>query len=108
MTNRRLPEDRAAAHFKREKHLVELLMQRLGQPAHDYRDPNLDAGRETGADVLMVSNGRRIGIQVTEMDTGHVQSRARAEEKKERSRQTVSIGTARGQAQSGDRGEALV
>jgi hypothetical protein len=82
MTNRRLPEDRAAAHFEREKHLVELLMQRLGQPAHDYRDPNLDAGRETGADVLMVSNGRRIGIQVTEMDTGHVQGRARAEEKK--------------------------
>jgi hypothetical protein len=82
MTNRKPPEDRVAAHFERERHLVELLMHRLGRPAHGYRDPNSDAGRETGVDVLMVSNGRRIGIQVTEIDTGHVQGRARAEEKK--------------------------
>jgi hypothetical protein len=81
-TNRRAAENRAAARFEREKHLVELLMQRRGRPLHGYRDPNAHAGRKTGVDVLMVCGVRRIGIQVTEIDTGHVQGRARAAEKK--------------------------
>jgi hypothetical protein len=71
-----------ASHFQREKHYVELLIRRLGQPACDCHDPNGLAGRETGADVSVAFDGRRIGIQVTEIDTGHPQGRARAEEKK--------------------------
>lgn len=82
MINHKPAEDRAAARFEREKTLVELLMQRLGKPVDDLRDPNALAGRETGADVLLLCNGRRIGIQVTEIDTGRVQGHARAAEKK--------------------------
>jgi hypothetical protein len=83
MTNRKLAEDRAANHFEREKHLAKLLMQRLGWPAHDYHNPNANAGRETGADVLVVSDRGRTAIQVTEIDTGPVPGRARAAEKKD-------------------------
>jgi hypothetical protein len=80
--NSRRTENRSAVRFEREKHLVALLNQRRGQPAHDYSDPNTAAGRETGVDVLMVSDEGRIGIQVTEIDTGDVQGMARADEKK--------------------------
>jgi hypothetical protein len=78
----KLAKDRASAQFERERYLTELLMQRLGRLALDYHDPNADAGREIGADVLVVLDGRRRGIQVTEIDTGPVPGHARAEEKK--------------------------
>jgi hypothetical protein len=70
-----------ASHFERERHLVALLMQRLGLTEIDFNDPNAP-GRESGADVLAVFDGRRIGIQVTEIDTGSVPGQARGEEKK--------------------------
>jgi hypothetical protein len=82
MIDNKLAKDRASAQFEREKYLTELLMQRRGRLALDYHDPNADAGRETGADVLVVLDGRRRGIQVTEIDTGPVPGQARAKEKK--------------------------
>ena len=71
-----------ASQFERDKHLVELFMQRQGWSPFEYHDPNTQA-RQTGADVLIVSGGRRIGIQVTEIDTGERRGRARAKERKE-------------------------
>jgi|SRR5215468_6873048 len=70
-----------APHFEREKHLVALLMQRLGRTECHYHDPNAP-GHESGVDVLAMSNGCRIGIQVTEVDTGLIKGVARGEEKK--------------------------
>jgi hypothetical protein len=68
-----------ASQFEREKHLVQLLVQRLGWPEVDYYDPN-PLGRQTGADVLVVSSAHRDGFQVTEIDTGHAKGRARNRE----------------------------
>jgi hypothetical protein len=82
MTNNKLAKDRASAQFDRDRYSAELLMQRLGRPVHYYHNPNAGAGRETGADVLVVDAGRRIGIQVTETDTDHVPGRQRTKEKK--------------------------
>ena len=82
MTDRKTAEDRDAARFEREKHLTKLLMQRLGRSAVAYQNPNAHAGRETGADILVLDGDRRIGIQVTEIDTGPIRGRARAKERK--------------------------
>jgi hypothetical protein len=60
------------ARYERERALVELLMRRLGLRPESYIDPNERAGVETGADVIAVVGGRRIGIQVTELDTGDI------------------------------------
>jgi len=61
--------------------LVELLMRRRGLTAETYIDPNKEAGDETGADVIAIVGGRRIGVQVTELDTGDLAGQARASEK---------------------------
>jgi hypothetical protein len=67
--------------FAREKGLVELLMRRRGLSVDQYIDPQQEANDETGADVIAVIEGRRIGIQVTELDNGEKPGRARAAEK---------------------------
>jgi hypothetical protein len=69
------------AHFLREKALAERLMNCLGNFVYHYLDPNEEAARETGIDVIVVVHGRRIGLQVTEIDTGEVAGRARRQEK---------------------------
>ena len=69
------------AKFERERGLVELLMRRHGLTAERYIDPNKEARDETGADVIAIVGGRRIGIQVTELDTGDLPGRARVSEK---------------------------
>jgi hypothetical protein len=68
--------------FVREKHLVELLLKRLGFAASGYLDPNDASGVETGVDVIAIIAQKRIGIQVTELDTGSKAGQARADEKK--------------------------
>lgn len=68
--------------FGREKHLVELLLKRLGTDASEYPDPNAACGKETGVDVVAIIAEERIGIQVTELDTGSEAGKARATEKK--------------------------
>ncbi len=55
--------------FLREKHLVSLLMQRLGIAMNEYLDPNAAPHEETGVDVVAITAISRIGIQVTELDT---------------------------------------
>jgi hypothetical protein len=67
------------ASFTREKHLVQLLAQRRGWPEVEYYDPNT-RDRQTGTDVLVVSDGRKDGFQVTEIDTGRAKGRARNRE----------------------------
>lgn len=69
--------DQAQRKFERESSLVELLMRRLGVSVEAYINPD-NATDETGADVLAVVAGRRIGIQVTELDTGAKPGRSRA------------------------------
>ncbi len=70
--------------FEAEKAKVVLLMQRLGRTIEVYEDPNYARGAagESGADVIAISSGRRIGIQVTDLDTGARLGKARAEEMK--------------------------
>jgi hypothetical protein len=72
--------------FDEEKARVALLMRRLGQPvdSDSYKNPNTARGAagESGADVVVVSNGRRVGVQVTDLDTGARPGKARAEESK--------------------------
>lgn len=67
------------ASFEKEKGRVVLLMERLGQAPDEYRDPNAGAG-ESGSDVVVVFANRRIGIQVTDLDTGDLPGAARREE----------------------------
>jgi hypothetical protein len=66
--------------FLREKYLVERLVERLGLDVDGYQDPNA-SGIETGADVTILREGRRIGVQVTVLDTGAVPGKAIAKEK---------------------------
>jgi hypothetical protein len=68
--------------FEQEKGRVALLMQRLGILPTEYQDPQPagHAREETGADVAAVVDGRRIGIQVTDLDTGDVPGEARSAE----------------------------
>jgi hypothetical protein len=69
------------AKFAREQDLVRRLVERLGLNANGYEDPNAAAGIETGADVMILCGKRRIGVQVTIVDTGAVPGRAIAAEK---------------------------
>ncbi|HME25091.1 MAG TPA: hypothetical protein VKI44_27820 [Acetobacteraceae bacterium] len=69
--------------FARERHLVMHLMQRLGIAPSEYVDPNAAAGHETGIDVVAIVKARRIGVQVTELDTGAVPGRSRGAEKRD-------------------------
>ena len=75
---------RTQSKFEMEKGRVALLMRRLEQAVDGYEDPNHDRGSvgESGADVVVVSNGRRIGVQVTDLDTGSTPGQARAAEAK--------------------------
>lgn len=66
--------------FEKEKGRVVLLMRRLGPTPDGYRVPNTTAASETGADVIALIDGRRIGIQVTDLDTGEAAGAARAAE----------------------------
>jgi hypothetical protein len=63
------------ASFEKEKGRVVLLMERLGIAPGDYLDPNATRAGQTGADVIAIIDGRRIGIQVTDIDTGEVPRR---------------------------------
>jgi hypothetical protein len=67
--------------FEREKYCVALLMQRIGQIVDKYENPN-DKARadESGADVVAVCGGPRIGVQVTDLDTGVERGQARRAE----------------------------
>lgn len=67
--------------FERESDLVKLLIHRRALSVDQYIDPQKEAHDETGADVIAVIGGRRIGIQVTELDTGDRPGQARATEK---------------------------
>ena len=69
------------AKYVREQALVELLMRRRGLTVESYVDPNTEASDETGADVIAIVGSSRIGIQVTELDTGRVAGQGRASEK---------------------------
>ena len=56
-------------------------MQRLGLAADEYEAPNSKAsGGDSGADVVVVCNGCRIGIQVTDLDTGEELGQSRKAE----------------------------
>lgn len=70
------------ASFEKERDRVVLLMKRLGIGPDEYLDPNTTRAGETGADVITILDGRRIGIQVTDLDTGEVAGTARAAEAK--------------------------
>jgi len=57
--------------YKQEKRYVETLMTRLGITVTVYDDPRRIFGRETGADVMVLTEaGKRIGVQLTTLDTG--------------------------------------
>jgi hypothetical protein len=59
-------------------------MRQLRLVPTEYRDPQAGghARDETGADVVALIDGRRVGIQVTDLDTGDVPGEARAAEAK--------------------------
>jgi hypothetical protein len=73
--------DVVADKFAREKDLVDLLMQRLDLAVSRYSDPNDQPNVETGVDVVADTALGRLGIQVTEFDTGSKPGAARAAEK---------------------------
>jgi hypothetical protein len=83
--------------FETEKARAVLLMQRLGlTPDTDYENPNAGGRQESGADVVTVIGGRRIGIQVTDIDTGEQQGHAQAAERrlaKDAAAQETTYGT---------------
>jgi len=68
--------------FDTEKARAALLLERLGITPEAYHDPNSGGAQESGADVVAVIDGRRIGIQVTDIDTGAVRGQARAAERR--------------------------
>lgn len=64
-----------------EKHRVEHLLQRLGLPWSALINPNAN-GLETGVDIVAkLSDGRSIGVQVTEIDPHTTPGKARAQER---------------------------
>ena len=62
--------------FGEETGRVAVFMRRLGQSTGSYENPN-EAHRESGADLVVVLTGRRIGIQVTDLDTGKTPGQVR-------------------------------
>src|SRR5712692_5932364 len=66
--------------FDMEQPRVGLLMQRLGFTPDKYLDPSTRGAGETGADVIAVINGHRVGVQVTDLDTGEEAGKARDKE----------------------------
>jgi len=75
--------------FVREKHLVELLLPRLDIGPAEYLDPNAELRQEIGIDVVVICCIGRVGVQVTELDTGSVAGSSRREEKRT-ARETAS------------------
>ena len=59
-----------------------LLLKRIAVDASGYLDPNDATGVETGVDVIAIVTHKRVGVQVTEIDTGSKAGKARADEKK--------------------------
>ena len=57
-------------------------MQRLERAVDEYQDPNdrIRSGDQSGADVVALCGGYRIGIQVTDLDTGEELGQARKNE----------------------------
>jgi len=70
-----------ATKFDIEKVRGAFLLEQLGITPEDYHDPNRGGVQESGADVVAVIDGHRIGIQVTDIDTGAARGKARAAEK---------------------------
>jgi len=70
--------------FKHEAALVTHLFVRLGLEVPDLINPNKggSAQDESGADVIAVSGNARIGIQVTDLDTGDKPGDSRRNERK--------------------------
>jgi len=56
--------------FAGEIQRVALLLGRLGIGVDEWRDPNASQKHESGIDVVAVVQGRTIGVQVTDVDTG--------------------------------------
>jgi hypothetical protein len=69
--------------YRQEKPYVEMLMTRLGITVTKYDDPRRIFGRETEADVMVVTEaGKLIGVQLTTLDTGTRRGQSRGCEKK--------------------------
>lgn len=66
--------------FEQEKGRVVLLMRHLGLVPASFKDPQVGGHprEESGADVIVMIEGRRIGIQVTDIDPGDEPGRVRA------------------------------
>jgi hypothetical protein len=92
-------------HFEIEAQYARKLIECLERPVARYRDPNAEAGRETGADVLIeLTDGRRIGVQVTRIDTGeHPGESAAAERSLARGAENQSNGVYANWAQNDPR-----
>lgn len=69
--------------YDRERALAEHLLAALDLAERaELSDPHAGGTQETGVDVVVTIDGLRIGVQVTEVDTGAVQGEARGEEKR--------------------------
>ena len=87
--------EKSQSKFEAEKAKVTILTRRLGHAVERYEDPNGTRGAagESGADVVAVINDHRIGIQVTDLDTGKKPGKARAAESKLADAATLQGGT---------------
>jgi hypothetical protein len=67
--------------FQLESEIVDRFLRILGYPNFSLRDPNAPPATETGADVLVILDGKRYGVQVTVLhtDEGLDQSRKGSE-----------------------------
>ena len=91
-----------------EMYRVALLMQRLGLAVDEYEAPNSKvSGGESGADVVVVCDGCRIGIQVTDLDTGEEFGQARKAETR-LARDATSRGSTYGTFAQNDPGKVVV
>jgi hypothetical protein len=68
------------APFVHEKPRVAHLLARMGLVAEALLEPNNGGKHESGADVVAIIQGRTVGIQVTDIDTGSRPGQARAAE----------------------------
>jgi hypothetical protein len=97
----------APSKFEMEMYRVKLLMQRLGLTVNEYEAPNSKAsGGESGADVVVVCDGCRIGIQVTDLDTGEELGQARKAETR-LARDAASRGSTYGTFAQNDPGKVV-
>jgi hypothetical protein len=90
-----------------EIYRVALLMQRLGLTVNEYEAPKSKAsGGESGADVVLVCDECRIGIQVSDLDTGEERGQARKAETR-RARDATSRGSTYGTFAQNDLGKVV-